>query len=139
MARRFAWSRPVIAALVLLAGACGTPKLHSAPEGITVFEDRNYGGRSVVIDRDIPDLDEFQGPCTVSDGGYPTESTRPTWNDCISSIRVPPGWTGTIFGDDDYRGSSLVVTEDVPDLRNVAGRCGDGMNDCVSSIRVSRE
>jgi hypothetical protein len=127
------------AAALLLTAACGTPKLLSAPEGIAIFEDREYRGRSVTIDRDIRDLDEFQGPCYETEGSYPTQSTSYTWNDCISSIRVPAGWSATVYGDDDYEGSSLTITADVPDLRRVPGRCGEGMNDCISSIRVSRD
>jgi hypothetical protein len=44
-----------------------------------------------------------------------------------------------VYGDNDYKGSSLVVTGDIPDLRNVSGKCSDGMDDCISSIRVSRQ
>jgi hypothetical protein len=82
------------------------------------------------------DLKDFKGPCfTPGDSPGTGESN---WNDCVSSVRTAPGWKATLFGDDDYRGSQLEVTADVPDLKFVPGRCGSGMDDCVTSIRVSR-
>lgn len=130
----------VLAASSLATGCDGPEKVSSAPEGITIFEDRNFRGKSLTLDRDQPDLSDIEGPCYQDEGGTgPTSSFSLVWNDCISSIRVSPGWTGTAYGDDDYEGSSLNVTEDVPDLRNVPGKCGEGMNDCISSIRVARQ
>jgi hypothetical protein len=65
-------------------------------------------------------------------------STFYDWNDCISSIRLAPGWGATVYRDTDYEGDSLAVTGDLPNLQLVAGRCNhDGMNDCISSIRLT--
>jgi hypothetical protein len=59
------------------------------------------------------------------------------WNDCISSVRVAPGWRATIYKDTGYRDDSLDVTADVPTLQVVAGDCSKGgLNDGVSSVRV---
>ena len=131
----------LFAIVLFLAGCAGGPrKISSAEEGVTVFEDRNYGGRSLTLDRDQADLEDIQGPCGKTESSGPNMSTTTyTWGDCISSIRVSAGWSATVYGDNDYKGSSLVVTGDIPALRNVSGKCSDGMDDCISSIRVSRQ
>lgn len=38
-----------------------------------------------------------------------------------------------------FRGGSMELTTDVPDLKRVNGSCSEGFNDCVSSIRVQRQ
>ena len=58
------------------------------------------------------------------------------WDDCISSIRVPSGWSITIYDEDNYTGNSMVLTRDTPDLHNVPGPCGDDWDDCIASIQV---
>jgi hypothetical protein len=53
---------------------------------------------------------------------------------------LPPGWHATIYKDDSFRGQSVETTSDLPNLQLVAGSCDDdGLNDCVSSIRVRRQ
>ena len=128
-----------LAVIFLMASACDK-SLPGGPseltEGIVIYEDNNYRGKSALITHDLADLKDFKGPCfTPGDSPGTGESN---WNDCVSSVRVAPGWKATLFGDDDYRGSQLEVTADVPDLKFVPGRCGSGMDDCVTSIRVSR-
>ena len=127
----------------LLALACGSQKLPTAPdeltEGIVIYKDRDFKGKSAYVATDIPDLRSYSGPCEVSsDNGDGTTSSTNSWDNCISSIRVAPGWRATIYGDTKYRGGTLEITGDVADLRRVPGTCGEGLNDCVSSIRVSR-
>ena len=51
-------------------------------------------------------------------------------------MRVAPGWEATVFEHDFYRGDSLEVTMDIPDLDDVSGPCGGDWDDCISSIRV---
>ncbi len=52
-------------------------------------------------------------------------------NDRISSIRVPNGWTVTVYKSHNFEGSSETYTRDV--------RClPEKFNDAISSIRVSR-
>ena len=77
------------------------------------------------------DLKDFDGPCDNED------EFDVDWDDCISSIRVAPGWRAVIFEDDGFDGDSQVLTSDTPNLQLVPGRCDhDGMNDCITSIRV---
>ena len=61
------------------------------------------------------------------------------WDDCISSIRVAPGWRATLYRNDDFNGDRLEVIGDIPNLQLAMGRCDKfGFNDCVTSIRVVR-
>jgi len=135
----------VLGALLVGAGAvaCEVNRLPTAPSelatGIVVYEDANYLGRSAHVTSDIKDLSEVSGPCehyesNAGGGGRYYYD----WNDCISSVRVAPGWRATLYRDDNYRDDALDVTADVPNLQLVTQHdCPkDGLNDCVTSIRV---
>jgi len=104
-------------------------------EGIVIFLNVDFGGPSQALNVDVPDLGKVEGAC--SKGG---EGEMPTWSDCISSVRVNPGWAATLYRDKDYKGASVMVTADTPNLRDLRGPCNkDSFNDCVSSIRVARQ
>ena len=132
----------VACAIVLVVSSTGCdepPELPMSPSsfsaGIILFEHANYLGNSAHITGDIADLREFIGPCFHGD----PDNTARDWNDCVSSVRVAPGWRATIYRDTGYRDDSLEITEDVPNLALVNGDCDhDGLNDCVSSVRVSQ-
>jgi hypothetical protein len=122
----------------VLAPACDRPELPMSPSalesGIILFEHANFLGNSAHITADIPDLRDFTGACVHDDG----DGVKRDWNDCVSSIRVAPGWRATVYKDTGYRDDSLDVTEDVGNLQLVPGDCDHGgLNDCVSSVRVS--
>ena len=106
--------------------------------GITVYEHANFLGQSAHITRDISDLGDFRGPCMHTIETYEwTTTTIYDWDDCISSVRVAPGWRATLYRDTGYRGSSIEIAADVPNLQLVPGNCPKGgLNDCVSSVRV---
>ena len=72
------------------------------------------------------DLDDYPGCGGSSDD----------WNDCISSIRIPAGWSLTVYEQDNYAGTSTTLTADVPDLERITGPCGNDWDDCISSIQV---
>ena len=63
------------------------------------------------------------------------------WNDCISSVKVAPGWRATLYRDDGFRDDSLEISADAPNLQLVTRHdCPhDGLNDCVTSVRVRRQ
>jgi len=123
------------------AHGCSEPELPMAPSdfstGIILYEHANFLGNSAHVSSDIDDLRDFRGPC-VHEG---EDGTDRDWNDCISSVRVAPGWRATLYRDPNYRDDSLDITEDAPNLQLVRQHdCPkDGLNDCVSSVRVSRQ
>ena len=130
-----------LTAVLLLFTGC-MDKLPSAPSevtsGVTIYEQANFRGTSALLTRDASALSDFSGPCEHSShsstGG---SSTVHNWSDCISSPKVAPGWRARICVDNDFKGQSLEVSGDVSNLQLVAGSCGhDGLNDCISSIRV---
>src|SRR5262245_47139979 len=125
--------------------AC-TPTLPSAPleltEGVVVYQHANYLGPSAHITSNIDNLQKFKGPCTqTSDNGDGTSSTVESWEDCISSIRVAPGWRATLYEDRDFKGwAADIGEENVANYQLVRGPCSkDTFNDCASSIRVFRK
>jgi len=129
----------------MLALGCETPSLPTAPSelttGITVYEHANFSGESAHIASDTDDLSDFKGPCehesSDANGG---SSTSYDWNDCISSVRVAPGWRATLYRGTGYHDDAVDISADVPNLQLVTGDCPhDGLNDCVSSVRVSRQ
>ncbi len=132
----------VVVALVSLVSC--QQSLPSGPSdlatGIVVYEDANYLGRSAHITEDVRDLRDVRGPCQQFDSGAgPGGRSTFDWNDCISSVRVAPGWRATLYRDDGYRDDALEITADVPNLQLVDHDCPrDGLNDCVTSVRVRR-
>jgi hypothetical protein len=122
------------AAAVLFTGCESPTDPSAATEDVVIYADPDFRGESRRITADVLDLEDIAGGCyrTTALG-----SSRIDWDDCISSIRVGPGWTVTVYEDPRYTEASLPITADVPDLEDVPGPC-DGWDDCVSSIRVSR-
>ena len=124
--------------LVLLLPCCGGKSLPPAPSdvasGLTVYEHAGYLGSTALVTSSIGDLKDFKGPCVHESSGDVTLD----WNDCISAVRIAPGWHATIYRDTDYHGDALDVAGDLPNLQLVLGDCDhDGMNDCVSSIKLT--
>jgi hypothetical protein len=125
--------------LVALAGAaCGSvSSLGPTPagEGIVIFLHADFAGPSQAMNVDVPDLGRVEGACSSGQ-----EGETPSWSDCISSVKVNPGWSATLYRDENYRGASVTVSADTPSLRDLRGPCDkDSFNDCVSSIRVRRQ
>jgi len=131
----------VVLLVAAVAHGCTEEELPMAPSefsaGIIVYEHANFLGNSAYITSDMPDLRDFRGPCVhESDDGVERD-----WNDCISSVRIAPGWRATLYRAPDYRDDSLEVTADVSNLQLVREHdCPkDGLNDCVSSVRLRRQ
>jgi hypothetical protein len=131
--------RAAFLVFAIAVAACAR-SLPTAPseltEGIVIYPHGNFGGGSAHVTADLADLGDFTGPCVEDTSQY---SATYGWGDCISSVRVAPGWRATLYGDAHFKGTSLDVTADVPDLARDPGGCGKGMDDCVSSIRISRQ
>lgn len=104
--------------------------------GIVVYEHPNYMGRSALIERDVKNFSDVKGPCHESSynnvaGVY---EEIDVWNDCISSIRLAPGWRARVFRDSGFDDDYLRVDLDIPDFRHITGPCDGTFNDCISSI-----
>ena len=142
--RRWCSNTLVLGAAVVLSAACEAKKLPAAPDelatGIVIYEGSGFTGGSALLTTDVSDLRMQQGPCEHrTSTGYLSELYY-DWNDCISSIKVAPGWQATVFVNADFHQDWLDVTADVPDLNQVRGYCDhDTWNDCITSIRVRRQ
>ena len=92
------------------------------------------------VTMDVRDLKTFDGPCEHEQSNSNNGTTRTfDWNDCVSSIRVAPGWRVEAYRDDDFKGQSVSTMQDIPNLQLVPGSCEhDGLNDCITSVRVVR-
>lgn len=124
--------------LALLLPACSDPFVTLGPtpsdQGITFYLHAGFAGPSQAVDVDVRDLGKVEGPCS---GG--AEGERPTWGDCMSSLRVISGWTVTLYEDKDFHGRSVTVTADTPNLTTLPGPCDGSFNDCVSSLKVTKQ
>lgn len=124
-------------ALAAVAYGCNPDELPMAPtsfnSGVILYEHANFLGNSAYLTADISDLKDFRGPCFEGD-----DASGRNWNDCVSSVRVAPGWRALLYRGSNYDDDALEITEDVPNLALVRGHdCSHGgMNDCVTSIRV---
>lgn len=127
-------------ALATLAYGCSPTELPMAPTstftaGVILYEHANYLGNSAHLTGDIADLRDFKGPCRGDDG----ESSN--WSDCVSSVRVAPGWKATLYRGANFRDDSLEITSDASNLQLVTQHdCREGgLNDCVTSVRVRQQ
>ena len=127
-------------ALAALSQGCSPEELPMAPTpfnaGIILYEHANFLGNSAHLTADVPDLRDFRGPCFRGD-----DASSRNWNDCISSVRVAPGWRATLFRGSDYHDDALEITQDVANLQLVRVHDCDegGLNDCVTSVRVRQQ
>ena len=126
--------------LAALAHGCSPTELPMAPTpfttGVILYEHANFLGNSAHLTADVPELRDFRGPCIRGD-----DASSRDWNDCVSSVRVAPGWRATLYRDSNYRDDALEITEDVANLQLVREHDCDrgGLNDCVSSVRVRQQ
>ena len=133
-------SRIALAAAIvsLMLAGCGSDLVVLGPtppdQGIVIFVHADYAGSSQAVNVDVHDLTKTEGPCSSG-----AEGETPTWRKCVSSIRVFPGWSATLFNDEDFKGRSIILNADTPNLRDLPGPCDGSFNDCVRSIRVSRQ
>jgi hypothetical protein len=130
----------VLCSLTACGGTTGLTQLPAGPSelagGVVLYEGANFAGSSAHVASDIPNLGDFDGPCEHT-GDY--DVIFHDWNDCVSSFRVAPGWRATVYEERDYKGESYMTTGDTGNLQLVRGTCShDGLNDCVSSVRVVR-
>ncbi|MBO0953109.1 peptidase inhibitor family I36 protein [Fibrella forsythiae] len=75
----------------------------------------------------------FTGATKNISSDWSVSSIGDSWNDAISSIRVPPGWKVTIYRDAGFQGRSMVIVGNW----SVSGQF-DEWNDQISSVRVTK-
>jgi len=128
---------------------------------VTLFEKGGFGGRSKTFTTDTPyvgdDFDNITSSLVVRDPGDPSVvvvyqdrefhgrsqalprgryNLRPLWNDAISSLHVPTGWTVALYENLDLhenpnlRGRSKTFIADAPYV-------GDDFENVTSSLVVS--
>jgi len=128
-----------IVCMLLVLDGC-RDRLPTAPSeltaGIVIYQHANFLGESAHITADISDLEKVRGPCERRDDDSVTDS----WDDCVSSVRVAPGWRATLYEDPNFKGwAADVGEENVANYQLTRGPCSrDTFNDCASSVRVFR-
>lgn len=127
-----------VVASCAIAPGCGSdlPTTPTAAfgQGVTLYPDSLYRGGRVTLGGDVADLRKVRGPC----GGDSDDSDSSShYDDCVSSLRIPEGWTVVVFRDRGFSGASATYTGDVQDLDVVVGPCRPGFNDCISSLKIS--
>jgi hypothetical protein len=126
--------------LAAFANGCTPTELPMAPTalttGVILYEHANFLGNSAHLTADVPDLRNFRGPCIKGD-----DASSRDWNDCVSSVRVAPGWRATLYRGPNYRDDVLEIAEDVANLALIKEHDCDrgGLNDCVSAVRVRQQ
>jgi hypothetical protein len=126
----------VVVAFGIAGCGSGMSTLGPTPsdQGIVIYMHAGFAGPAQALNVDVPDLGNVEGSCSSG-----AEGEVPSWAHCISSVKVLPGWTATLYRDAKYKGASVTFTADAPNLRDLSGPCDHTFNDCVSSIRVARQ
>src|SRR5690349_6173378 len=85
-----------VLALAAFTPGCTATELPMAPSaltaGIILYEHANFLGNSAHLTGEVPDLRDFSGPCIKG-----SDASSRDWNDCVSSVRVAPGWRATLY------------------------------------------
>jgi hypothetical protein len=100
-----------VIALIALGATISAQSRQESTRGVTVYADPDFSGHSASFRDDTPNL-----------GSY-------SWNDRISSIRIPNGETWEVCQDVDYKKQCQMLSGDVADLHAM------GLNDRISSLR----
>ncbi|MGA2854863.1 MAG: cellulase family glycosylhydrolase, partial [Verrucomicrobiota bacterium] len=85
--------------------------------GVTFYADYNYGGSA---------------SSTLGAGNYTMSQLASAGcpNDWASSVRVPSGYTVTIYADDNFTGTSWTLTSDTPSFGSLSPSANDMMSSC---------
>jgi len=134
MTSRCTWILGIGLSISACGGSPNAPSTVAPGDGITIYEHPKFRGNSMVLTADVEDLDDLHDGCYKENG----LGSHVNFDDCISSIRIPQGFSVTVYEDPRYRGKSVTFTADVADLDDVQGPCGDDFDDCISSIRIRR-
>jgi hypothetical protein len=93
-------------------------------EGICVYDRRDFQGRS---------------ECWSSGANLSDLGRAGNWSDRISSIRVFGRAYAVAYRDVDFRGESLVIDRDIPDLAQLSARSFRNWDRQISSLEIENE
>jgi hypothetical protein len=127
-----------LAVALVCAAGCESDKIRTlgptpVGEGIVIYMHADFSGPSQALNLDVVDLGKVEGSCSSG-----AEGEVPTWADCVSSVKVMPGWMAVLYHKAKFQGESVKLTSDSPNLRDLPGPCKDTFNDCAVSIRITR-
>jgi peptidase inhibitor family I36 len=94
------------------------PAQQQISNGVCVYDRPNYRGRSQCWNAG-EDLSNLAG-----------------WGDRISSIRVFGGATALVYRDSGFRGESIMLDRDIPDLSQIPGRAFRNWAGQISSLQI---
>ncbi len=104
---------------------CLPEKFNDAISSIRVYKSKSSSGVTIYSGCDLKGDKQV-----MREGDYRDRDIK-IGNDRISSIRVPNGWSVTVYKSNNFEGSSETYTRDVRCLE-------DKFNDAISSLRVHR-
>ena len=135
----------------------------SAAAQVTVYSDINFEGNSRTFNGDVANLSDlgfndaissiqipqgeqwqfcqdanYGGSCQTLQGSI-ADLRNINWNDRISSIRVFGRATAVLYRDVEFRGESIVVDRDVPDLAQISARTFRSWDRQISSLAVESD
>jgi hypothetical protein len=122
----------LVAATAATAG-CGSDLITLGPtpvdQGIVIYIHADFSGSSQGIVADVQDLTKTEGPCSRGE-----EGEKPTWRECVSSVRVFPGWSAILYRDDDFKGRSVTLKYSLtnPTAGNTPYRLLVNAVDCIA-------
>ena len=99
------------------SGSSSSSNVNTTSGDVYIYQDSNYGGRSASLGVGSYNLASLQAK------GFK--------NDDLSSVKVPSGYKVTLYWDDNFSGSTKVLTGDTSYV-------GSDWNDKASSIKVER-
>jgi hypothetical protein len=87
--------------------------------GVTFYQDINYTGTAT---------------STIAKGNYTLSQLQALGfvNDWASSVKIPTGWTVTMYGDDNFTGTSWTLTSNTTNFTTLSPNA----NDLVSSVKI---
>ena len=110
--------------------ATSSVRIMWVPKEIAVYTDRCYGGKM----RELPIRIAGDSVST-----YRSNDLQ-SFDNAISSVTIPADYILVLYAEDDTKGDALIITKDIPELRNsiVANANGTtmGWHDHASSLRV---